>query len=84
MAGKTGTGQIPVNGRYNNHDFTASFVGIYPATAPRLAILVSVIRPKGAFHAGGNVAAPVFAEVAEEIGHYLGLPADKPLKEKVP
>lgn len=84
VAGKTGTGQIPVNGRYNNHDFTASFVGIYPATAPRLAILVSVIRPKGAFHAGGNVAAPVFAEVAEEIGHYLGLPADKPLKEKVP
>ncbi len=82
VAGKTGTGQIPVNGRYNNQDYNASFVGVYPATAPRLAILVTIERPKGALHSGGNVAAPTFAAVAEEIGHYLSIPADKPLAEE--
>ncbi|MEG2464469.1 MAG: penicillin-binding protein 2 [Kiritimatiellia bacterium] len=77
VAGKTGTGQIPSNGVYNNQDYNASFVGIYPATAPELVILVNVEKPRGIYHQGGNVAAPVFASVAEDIGHYLGIPADK-------
>ncbi len=81
VAGKTGTGQIPVNGSYNHSDYNASFVGIYPATKPELAILVTIERPKGRFRMGGSVAAPTFANVAEEIGHYLGIPADKPAKE---
>ena len=84
VAGKTGTGQIPVNGRYNNTDYNATFVGIFPATAPRLAILVTIERPRGTYHTGGNVAAPTFAAVAEEIGHYLGIPADKHTKERAP
>ena len=81
VAGKTGTGQIPVNGSYNHSDYNASFVGIYPASKPELAILVTIERPQGRFRMGGSVAAPTFAAVAEEIGHYLGLPADKPTSE---
>ena len=81
VAGKTGTGQIPVNGKYNHSDYNASFVGIYPATAPELVILVTITKPKGAYRMGGSVAAPTFAAVAEEIGHYLGIPADKEVKE---
>ncbi len=77
VAGKTGTGQIPSNGRYNNTDYTASFIGIYPATRPELVILVSVIKPKGALHQGGNVAAPIFHDIAGDIGRYLCIPADK-------
>ncbi len=77
VAGKTGTGQIPSNGRYNNTDYTASFIGIYPATKPELVILVSIIKPKGALHQGGNVAAPMFHNVAGDIGRYLCIPADK-------
>ena len=77
VAGKTGTGQIPINGAYNHSDYNASFVGIYPATAPQLAILVTIEKPKGLYRMGGSVAAPVFAMVAEDIGHYLGIPADK-------
>ena len=81
VAGKTGTGQIPVKGGYNHSDYNATFVGVFPATAPRLAILVTIERPKGAYRMGGSVAAPVFAAVAEDIGRSLGIPADKPLEE---
>ena len=84
VAGKTGTGQIPINGKYNDTDYNATFVGIFPSTAPRLAILVSLERPKGPRHSGGNVAAPIFAEIAEPIGHYLSIPADKPQELRTP
>lgn len=81
VAGKTGTGQIPTKGGYNHSDYNATFVGIFPATAPRLAVLVTIERPKGTYRMGGSVAAPVFAAVAEDIGRSLGIPADKPLEE---
>lgn len=84
VSGKTGTGQIPIKGHYSRTDFNSSFVGIYPATAPELVILVTIERPRGKSPDGGYVAAPVFAAVAEEIGHYLGLPADQPLPEEKP
>lgn len=77
VAGKTGTGQIPINGAYNHSDYNASFVGIYPATKPELAILVTIEKPRGPYRQGGSVAAPTFADVADEIGHYLGIPSDK-------
>lgn len=82
VAGKTGTAQIPINGYYSQKDYNASFVGIYPATDPKITILVTIERPKGARHTGGNVSAPVFASIAEELGHYLYLPADKVLEDK--
>lgn len=78
VAGKTGTGQIPINGKYNHSDYNVSFIGIYPASKPELAILVTIERPSGAVRSGGGVAAPTFAAVAEEIGHYLAIPSDKP------
>jgi cell division protein FtsI/penicillin-binding protein 2 len=77
VAGKTGTGQIPINGRYNHSDYNVSFIGVYPATHPELAILVTIEKPRGTVRSGGGVAAPTFANVAEEIGRYLGIPADK-------
>jgi cell division protein FtsI/penicillin-binding protein 2 len=82
VAGKTGTAQIPVNGHYSQKDYNASFVGMYPATDPKITILVTIERPKGARHTGGNVSAPVFASVAEDLGNYLYLPADKVLEDK--
>ena len=83
VAGKTGTGQIPINGKYNHSDYNVSFIGIYPATRPELSILVTIERPRGAIRSGGGVAAPTFAAVAEEIGRYLAIPADKLPKERV-
>jgi len=61
VAGKTGTAQRVVDGRYDG-SYTASFVGFAPADAPRLAISVSIQAPKNGFY-GGAVAGPVFRDI---------------------
>ena len=68
MAGKTGTARKPLaNGKYEdaagNRYYVASFAGFVPAEAPRLSIIVSVDEPRNGYYAG-QVAAPVFAEIA--------------------
>ena len=62
VAGKTGTAQIAVNGRYQPGRFTSSFVGFAPADAPRLVVAVVLQEPKGSYY-GGAVAGPVFKDV---------------------
>jgi cell division protein FtsI (penicillin-binding protein 3) len=67
VAGKTGTAQkVDASGHYSAIDHVASFVGIVPATHPALVILVSLDTPRGQRNQGGDVAAPVFARVAED------------------
>ncbi len=74
VAGKTGTAQRPSpSGGYDPHAYVASFVGVVPATDPRLAILVVVDGPHGAYF-GGDVAAPIFREVARQVLWYLHIP----------
>jgi len=63
MAGKTGTAQVVVNGKYSNTDYIASFIGMVPASAPKLVIAVVVNYPKGVIY-GGSVAAPAFQRIA--------------------
>ena len=61
VAGKTGTAQRVVDGRYDG-SYTASFVGFAPADAPRLAVSVSIQAPKNGYY-GGAVAGPVFRDI---------------------
>ncbi len=63
-AGKTGTAQKVINGKYSDSAYVASFDGFVPATNPRFAIIVTIDNPKGA-HQGGQVAAPVFNQIAQ-------------------
>ena len=79
IAGKTGTAAKPdpVNGGYSTSNYVASFVGIVPATKPRLVILVSVDEPRGAIW-GGVVAAPAFKRIADFALQYLEVPPDDP------
>jgi cell division protein FtsI/penicillin-binding protein 2 len=79
IAGKTGTAAKPdpVNGGYSTSNYVASFVGIVPATRPRLVILVSVDEPRGAIW-GGVVAAPAFKRIADFALQYLEVPPDDP------
>ncbi len=81
VAGKTGTAQIPTKGGYSHTDYYGSFCGVFPASNPRFTILVTLERPHP-IHVGGVVAAPIFAKIAESIGNYLAIPADKPTKEE--
>jgi len=83
VAGKTGTAAKPdPQGGYSDTRYVASFVGVVPASRPRLVILVSVDEPRGAIW-GGVVAAPAFAEIAKFDLQYLdgGVPPDAPATE---
>jgi cell division protein FtsI (penicillin-binding protein 3) len=76
VAGKTGTAQKPdSHGGYATGRYVASFVGIVPASRPRLVVLVTVDEPQGAIW-GGVVAAPAFQQIARFDLQYLELPPD--------
>jgi cell division protein FtsI (penicillin-binding protein 3) len=79
-AGKTGTGQKidPATGRYSPTQLIASFTGFAPISNPAVTILVSLDSPVGQ-HEGGQVAAPVFKRIAEQVLPYLDVPRDVPM-----
>jgi len=79
-AGKTGTAQKydPDTGRYSTHDLIASFVGFAPLNTPAITIYVQLDSPAGA-HEGGQVGAPVFKRVAQQVLAYLDVPRDVPV-----
>jgi cell division protein FtsI/penicillin-binding protein 2 len=76
VAGKTGTAQKPdAHGGYSGGHYVASFVGMVPASRPRLVVSVMVDEPRGAIW-GGVVAAPAFAQIAAHDLQYLEVPPD--------
>jgi len=66
IAGKTGTAQMLENGKYVRKYIT-SFVGYFPAHAPKYTAIVVVKNPKGVYQYGNNVAGPVFKEITDNI-----------------
>jgi cell division protein FtsI (penicillin-binding protein 3) len=81
VAGKTGTAQkVDASGRYSMIDHVASFVGYVPASRPALVILVSLDTPRGPRNQGGDVAAPLFARIAEPALQRLSIPPDDPTR----
>jgi membrane peptidoglycan carboxypeptidase len=79
LAGKSGTAQKLVDGRYSDSEFTASFGGFGPAGAPRLVAIVVLDTPRGGRHQGGQGAAPIFGRIMEEALLHLRVPADEEL-----
>jgi cell division protein FtsI (penicillin-binding protein 3) len=75
VAGKTGTAQKPGPSGYMPGKYVATFVGMVPASAPRLLVLVSVDEPHGEIF-GGLVAAPAFKQIASFDLQYLNVPPD--------
>ena len=75
VAGKTGTAQKPRPDGYEPGKYVATFVGMVPASNPRLVVLVSVDEPHGAIF-GGIVSAPAFAQIAGFDLQYLEVPPD--------
>ena len=77
VAGKTGTAAKPdpEHGGYSDTKYVASFVGIVPASAPRLVVLVSINEPQGQIF-GGVVAAPAFRDISKFALQYLDVPPD--------
>ena len=84
VAGKTGTAHKQENGGYAADKYLASFVGLAPASAPRVVIAVMIDEPAAGQHYGGSVAAPVFAQVMQGALRLLGVPHDAPLEPLEP
>ena len=79
VAGKTGTAHKPDHGGYSADKYLSSFVGLAPASAPRLVVAVMIDEPLGQYY-GGAVAAPVFAQVMQGALRMLEVPHDAPLE----
>lgn len=82
VAGKTGTAQKVENGVYVRKYF-ASFIGFFPADNPELCISVTLDEPKGGYY-GGQVAAPIFKQIAERAAKYLSIPPEDGTIPSVP
>ena len=81
-AGKTGTAQKvdPRTGRYSPTDYVASFAGFAPVNNPAISIIVVLDSARG-LHQGGQVSAPVFARIAQQVLAYLNVPHDAEIKQ---
>lgn len=78
VAGKTGTAHKLEGGRYVNR-YISSFVGLAPATNPRLVVAVMINEPNNGQYYGGLVAAPVFSNVMGAALRLLNVPNDTQL-----
>ena len=76
VSGKTGTAWKAANGGYNASKYMAVFGGVVPASSPRLAAVVVIDEPSAGRFYGGDVAAPVFAEVMSGALRLLAIPPD--------
>ena len=78
VAGKTGTAHKLEGGHYVNR-YISSFVGLAPATNPRLVVAVMINEPNNGQYYGGLVAAPVFSNVMGAALRLLNVPNDTQL-----
>ncbi len=79
IAGKTGTTHKLINGSYAENKYMSLFGGVAPVSKPRWAVAVIVDDPKSKAYYGGDVAAPVFAEVVNTLFRLYGVVPDKTL-----
>jgi cell division protein FtsI (penicillin-binding protein 3) len=82
VGGKTGTARKIENGVYVSR-YVASFIGFAPASAPRVIIAVMIDEPSNGQYYGGQVAAPVFSQIAAGALRMLGVAHDAPVNNIV-
>jgi cell division protein FtsI (penicillin-binding protein 3) len=76
VAGKTGTTHKAGVGGYDADRHGAIFGGFAPASDPRLVVVVMVDEPQGDAYHGGDIAAPVFANIVSGALRVLAVPPD--------
>ena len=83
VGGKTGTGQEidPKTGAYSKTKYNATFAGFAPLNNPQVVVAVILDSPIG-LHQGGQVSAPVFRRITQQVLEYLHVPHDLPLESK--
>lgn len=84
VAGKTGTAhKVEPHGGYAPDKYIASFVGLAPASSPKLIVAVMIDEPSNGQYYGGAVAAPVFSSVMGGSLRMLGVPPDAPVNNVI-
>jgi cell division protein FtsI/penicillin-binding protein 2 len=73
VAGKTGTADKLVNGRYSGAQQNVSFVGFVPSRNPVLTVIVMIDSPRVGGDTGGAIAAPIFKRIADSSMRQLGV-----------
>jgi cell division protein FtsI (penicillin-binding protein 3) len=76
IAGKTGTTRKAGVGGYDDDRHGAIFAGFAPASDPRLVVVVMIDEPRGDDYHGGDIAAPVFANIVSGALRVLAVPPD--------
>ena len=76
VTGKTGTVRIVGAHGYEKHHYNSIFIGIAPASQPRLVVAVILHDPKGQFYYGGYTAGPIFSHVMSNTVHLLNIAPD--------
>jgi cell division protein FtsI (penicillin-binding protein 3) len=82
VAGKTGTARKVEGGEYTRK-YIASFVGMAPASNPRLIVATMIDEPTGGDYYGGSVAGPIFSNVMGAALRMLNVPTDAPIDNVV-
>ena len=82
VGGKTGTVRKSISGGYAEDRYHAVFAGMAPMAQPRLVVVVIIDEPGGEEYYGGQVAAPVYAEIMARSMRALGVPPDDPAMVK--
>lgn len=77
VAGKTGTAHVVGEFGYEENLHNSLFAGMVPASDPEIVVIVVINEPKGEEHYGGQVAAPVFSEIAAGAMRILNIQPDK-------
>ena len=67
LAGKTGTAQIAAKGSYAKGQYVSSFIGFWPYKDPEYVLVIALGEPSSAKYYGGEIAAPVFRAVLEDL-----------------
>ncbi|MBQ3403631.1 MAG: penicillin-binding protein 2 [Synergistaceae bacterium] len=67
VAGKTGTAQVAGKGGYQPGKYVGSFIGFWPYEDPKYIMLIAIGEPANGRYYGGEVAAPVFKAIVEEM-----------------
>ena len=77
VGGKTGTAQIPIDGKYVEGKYILSFLGIAPMNDPKVSAYIAINQPKAAVQYGGVVVAPMLKEVILDALSIMGVEKQK-------
>ena len=83
VGGKTGTAHKQEGKSYVSNKYRAWFVGLAPVSAPRIVVAVMVDEPSKGIYFGGDVAAPVFAQVVQQTLRMMNVAPDIEFKPQI-